>query len=843
MAQELGGVPGTSLQLRLRRRIRLARLIIAWERLWPLLWPLPALVALFCGLALLDVLPLLPGWLHGGVLAALIGTGLVCGWRLKAFRLPSEEEGRHRIEEDSGLAHRPLQLLADRLAAGSDDAVSQALWQAEHRRLQGVLTRLSLRPPSPGVARHDPLGLRFAAPMLLLVALTGGWPDAPARFLRAVTPHVLGAAEPAPVLQVWLTPPAYTGIAPMLLQTLSPEQRVSVPAGSKLLAELQGGRGPAQLAIDNEAKPFEALDVGSQRLETTITKGSQLVIRQGRRRVGAWSIAVVVDRPPTISFAAPPQADSEGRLRLDIEAHDDYGVTKAWVAIRRLDSPQAEPLLVNLPLGGSHPADVHQASVHDLTGHPWAGLKVSLQPVAQDAAGQTGTGDAINMTLPERRFTNPVARAIIEQRRKLSGDPTDRRPVIDGLIDIASKIDAYGGDVITFLSLSDSTSRLHHDHSEAAVPSVLDTLWQTALRLEEGDRPAAKLALDEAARRLEEAMAKGASDAELEQLMNQLQQAMAQYLDALARQAERQGAMPPQDPDQQVISSDELQDMVERMREMSRTGSRQAAQDMLAQLRQLLDNLKLGNVDQGSAEQMEQADRAMSELNALTRDQQSLLDETFRRSQEGMPQLGPPGDGDDPLLRQSRPFSSNPPQSSMPGAASKGRPQAGQPHRGKDDAQPGAAERQEALRKRLGQVMQSLGDLGAELPDSLGQAEQAMRDSTQGLQMGDMQQSVDSQTEAVARLQEGARQAMKSLAQQMGGGNVVRSRGSNPGRDPLGRQLSGPGRLDENGVKIPDQADVKKAREVLDELRRRSGQAERPPAEREYLQRLLKQFF
>ena len=43
-------------------------------------------------------------------------------------------------------------------------------------------------------------------------------------------------------------------------------------------------------------------------------------------------------------------------------------------------------------------------------------------------------------------------------------------------------------------------------------------------------------------------------------------------------------------------------------------------------------------------------------------------------------------------------------------------------------------------------------------------------------------------------------------------------------------------------VKIPDQSDLARAREILDELRRRSGEATRAQEELEYIERLLRQF-
>jgi hypothetical protein len=44
------------------------------------------------------------------------------------------------------------------------------------------------------------------------------------------------------------------------------------------------------------------------------------------------------------------------------------------------------------------------------------------------------------------------------------------------------------------------------------------------------------------------------------------------------------------------------------------------------------------------------------------------------------------------------------------------------------------------------------------------------------------------------------------------------------------------------GVKVPDQIDVQRAREILEELRRRIGESTRPPIELEYLERLLRRF-
>ncbi len=63
-----------------------------------------------------------------------------------------------------------------------------------------------------------------------------------------------------------------------------------------------------------------------------------------------------------------------------------------------------------------------------------------------------------------------------------------------------------------------------------------------------------------------------------------------------------------------------------------------------------------------------------------------------------------------------------------------------------------------------------------------------------------------------------------------------------PNTDPLGRpQQSNSPDLGSN-VKIPDEIDTQRAREILDAIRRRLGEIGRPPIERDYLERLLEQF-
>ena len=162
-----------------------------------------------------------------------------------AFRgvaLPDRAAARRRIERASGLPHRPLQALADRPSVPLDPQAAQ-LWQAHQRRMAAAARRLRIGLPVAGLAARDPWGLRAVLAMLLLLGAVdagGDWRD---RLLRAVTPSLDGGPPAvAASLDIWVTPPEYTGLPP---QFLRPENRqtIPVPTGSKLLGPGAWRRG------------------------------------------------------------------------------------------------------------------------------------------------------------------------------------------------------------------------------------------------------------------------------------------------------------------------------------------------------------------------------------------------------------------------------------------------------------------------------------------------------------------------------------------------------------------------------------------------------------------------
>ena len=137
----------------LARRLVLARAALVWESLWPAFWPLLGICGLFLALALFDLLPLLPGWLHAGALAAFGAALLAALWHLiRNLSWPPVEAARRRLERDSGLPHRPLEALDDKLVAGRNDRGASALWQAHRQRILAQAAKLRVRPPRAGLA-------------------------------------------------------------------------------------------------------------------------------------------------------------------------------------------------------------------------------------------------------------------------------------------------------------------------------------------------------------------------------------------------------------------------------------------------------------------------------------------------------------------------------------------------------------------------------------------------------------------------------------------------------------------------------------------------------------------
>jgi uncharacterized protein (TIGR02302 family) len=807
---------------RLGGRLLLAGAALLWERAWPALWPATGVVGVFLVLALLDLPAMLPGALHAALLAGFaVALALALVPAVHRFRLPDRDAERRRIEQASGLSHRPLAALEDRLSAPGDDPAAVLLWQAHRQRMAAQIARLRIGWPRAGLLRRDPYALRAALALLLLLSAIDAGQDWSLRLLRSLSPSLaLGAAAAPASLDIWVTPPDYTGLPPQFLPATTPQKPIAVPTGSTVLAQVQTAGAAPRLKIDDRAIDFARIDERNFKGSATLTGGHELAVEQGGHKLGSWPITILPDLPPSIAFVKPPQHTERAVLRLEYQASDDYGVESAKAIITRPGDPGG-PLLLDLPLPGQHLRQAHDASYHDLTAHPWAGLPVDIHLEAADALGQKGDSDTLRITLPERVFHNPVARAIIEQRKQLTLDPSQREVVAETLSDLSLRPHLFGDDIVAFMALRSAQARLILDRTPQAIPSVQQLLWETAVRIEDGRTPLVQRDLRDAMKALQDALARNAPDSEIERLMNELKQAMDRYMQALAQNAQQQPNQDQQPIDpSRMLSAQDLQRMLDRARELARTGSRDAARDLLSQLQEMLENLRMARPGQMQGGQAQ----AMRQMQDMMQRQQQLLDRSFRQSRQG----GQQG------------------QQSQMGRNGKAQPG------GQDGDMAGD---QEALRRELGEMMRQLGEQSGEIPQSLGRAERAMRGAEGALQQGQPGQAIGPQSEALDQLQQAARSMAEQMMGQSGNGQPD---GSEPGnregtrqaqRDPFGRfnaddhansGVDDGGRLRLGG---PDNNyAVEKAKSILDELRRRAGERDRPEIEREYIDRLLKQF-
>ena len=509
-------------------------------------------------------------------------------------------------------------------------------------------------------------------------------------------------------------------------------------------------------------------------------------------------------------------------------ASDDYGVAslKAHVALIGKDGEKAiskglkyDPPVGNVNLPRLNPKDAKGKAFFDFTQHPWAGLEVSVTLQARDQAGQVATSKPVTFKLPEREFTKPLARALIEQRRELVRDPggaTEVARVLSALMLWPQGILDKSG---PYLALRNVTTSLYRAQSDDDLKSVVEGLWQVALIIENGDLSAALKELDALRKELQKALAEGAPPDKIAELMDKLREALDRYVAAMNRQlqeAMKNGQFKnlQQVPQGQQIQAQDLKRMLDTIENLARSGARDAAQELLSQLENILKNLRpaIGQMQPGRTPPMA---RMLDRLSQMMRRQQKLMDDTFRLpdgAQQGMPMQ---------------------PDGQEPGA------------RGNDQRLgQGLAGQQEALGRLLQELMRQLGQQGLQSPQGLNRAQRSMQGATEALRGEKRGEALGKQGDALDGLRESAQAMAQRLMQQGTGnqGNYGRhGEGRNDSRDPLGRPQPshgedlGPGR-----DMLPSASAIERAKEILDALRGRASDRTRPRLELDYIDRLLK---
>ena len=845
--------PDAVARLKLGQALQRAKYAIAWERSWPHLARLLTVIGLFLVVSWAGLWLALPFVARAVGLALFAILALAALFPLVKFRWPSREDALGRLDRGSGIRHRPATALTDTLK--TQDPVALALWQAQRERTLASIKRIRAGLPSPRLVIHDPWALRALVAVMLVATYVAAGDERIMRTEAAFDWN--GVLSPANIrVDAWVTPPLYTGKPPIILSAANKEAAIPaagplpVPVGSTLIVRSSGG------TLDvvpgggvTEAVPAEQAPKGTNEKHFTVAGDGTVHVRAPSGQP-QWSFSAIPDRAPTIALAKDPERQARGSLQLSYKIEDDYGVTgaQAHLAARPGEMPKGatprplfDPPQFALVLPNARTRNGVGQTVKDLSEDPYAGADVTLTLTARDEAGNEGKSAPFDMRLPERLFTKPLARALIEQRRILALDANQNSQVYAALDALMIAPELFTPEAGHYLGLYSVARQLEAAHTDNALREVVASLWALAVTIEDGDITDVDKALRAAQDALKQALERGASDEEIKKLTENLRAALDNFMRQLAEQLRNnpQQLARPLDPNTRVMRQQDLNNMIERMERLSRSGDKEAAKQLLEQLQQMLENLQMAQPGQSGDSEMEQA---LNELGDMIRKQQQLRDKTFKQGQDTRRDRSRGKQGDQSMgdLQQDQQGLRDRLKKLQQELAKRGM---GQGQRGEKG--------QRAEKGQQGQPgdQGEPGDQDGDGEDGLGQADSAMGDAGDRLGEGNADGAVESQGNALDALRKGA-QSLAEAMQQGDGDGQGDGPGNRAGRqqsggnqsDPLGRPLHGREFGDDYTVKIPGEIDVQRVRRILEELRRRLADPSRPQIELDYIERLLKDY-
>lgn len=807
----------------LNQKITLQRAALFWEVLWeavqrPLLVLGVAIILIASG-----ALFLLPKY---GQIASLfiLGLAFIASFKnLSKLKSPSNYAAMRRLEQASGLNHRAVSSHDDELATEIENEDARSLWFEHKRRTLAGLAKLKVSPPTSAWRKFDSAALRVPVALAALAAFILGPGDVVSNVENLASlsePHL---ATPL-TIDAWLRPPAYTGKAPTLLtsaamrEKLSDGAEIAVAENAGLSLRVQGALHPkltfyqlGSTSPETELKSITAKTTTSEAgfvSDIKLDRPVLIKLTDGTNELASWPITLIPDAAPTIKITSTPKSEKLGALNIGWDAADDYGVKTITAEISLADQQENGVgfenngvFLFDAPvfkIALRHPnAKAESGSTtNDLASHPWAGLYAEIVLTATDGAGQSTVTPAIRFKMPERLFSKPLAASIVEQRKFLILNPDsapDVATMLDAILAYPFSIRDHLG---LILNLAVIKSALGNADDTEEVGDAIAKLWPIALAIEDGEMADARAELKALKQQLEQALRDGAPPEKIAELTDKMRRAMDKLLDQMRKEAERRKADgdPSQGQNQgREISRDELQKMLDDIKRLSQSGSKDAAEQLLSELDKLLQNLQPGQGNQQGQNGDSTLQDQMDELSNMMRRQQQLMDETQR-----MP------DGSD---------------------------QQGQ----------GLGDRQGKLSQELDKLGQSLD---GETKGELGDASKNMKDAEGKLRGGGKDEALQEQGDAMKSMQNGAKKLGKKMAEQGHGkignqGKDGEAGGAND--DPLGRPRAshnpdqGP---DKNA--IPSELAIKRAREILEQLRNRSNEQNLGGTERSYIERLLK---
>jgi uncharacterized protein (TIGR02302 family) len=873
MAEDAQTTPDPRI-VQLRRRIAGKRILaltsMFLERGLVAALPLLAVVALYLILSWMGLLRQMPDLVKIGVGIAFAVAFLAALVPLRRFRMPDRVEAERRLEENSRLPHQAISVQGE--VPVSKDPYSIALWHSHQARMAKKINVIEAGFPAADIARHDPWALRAAVILVLIVAWSFSFSNYGGRvgdiftFAKPVVP------QSDIRIDAWVTPPAYTGVAPLYLSSNIEKNNASalkVPVNSELTVRISGKDATGTVrfvpvegdAIDLKAEVPEKKDsakptVASEDAATQNRTFKLKLTKDGTISAGPkeYAFTLILDKAPEISFVREPGRALNGALELAFQVKDDYGVTEARAEILPVEtdtkaSPLFDPPKFPLDLPGSDGKSAKATVSRDLTEHPLSGKKVRLTLIAKDAGGVEGRSETKEIVLPARFFSERLAGSVAEQRQVFALDTQQIRRALELNEASTFRADETIPTLSHFLLVQSARNRLILAHGKEQLTDTAKYFWDIARYIEDGNLSTAEKRLRDAQEKLSEALKNKASDQEIAKLMQELREAMKQYMAELSKRMQNQDMSRMSQQAQRMMRSQDFENMLNQLENLSRSGNREEAQRLLNEMQRMLNNLQTARPRQQPGQENNPVRQQLDKLGKLMQDQQKLMEDTHRTEQalRDRMQRGDPEEQEDPQ---------NP-----------GDEQSQQDQQQQDQQKPGDQQQdmtaeqlrealknlraqQDKLQKDLKELQKGLGDLGMKAPKGFGEAEKEMGESSEALGKSQGQRSADAQGRALQALRDGAGDMMQQLQQMMSqqqgnqdgqdmGMPMPGSAMNQQGRDPLGRKSGQLGSEFDDSVKVPDQIDVQRAREILEEIRKRLGDGPASLIEREYLERLL----
>ena len=851
------GATGSPLARRLAGKRLAARIILYAEALIPLLLPVLLLVAGFLTLVWFGYFRHAPFWLHvATLLAAALGL-IALLLRLRGIARPSIDDADRMLEARNALAHQAIRVQDDWPAGG--DAFAGALWREHQVRMARMIGALRTGTPEPDIARHDRHGLRAVPVLLAVIAFAFSYSNHGGLLADVVSFRASGEAAPDVRIDAWVTPPAHTSKAPVFLTGNGQGQPVGIaseeiriPQFSELTVRVTGGSGDEQVtyqaagedtatAIRPGAEQPKDAKAGVKAPADGVRTMQYKIMKDGTLTVDGrtWIFSVIPERVPEIAFNGIPKATVTGALEIGFIAKDDYGLQEARAEIVPVDQPRdARPLYplpeYRLDLPRRAAREAKGTTSRNLSEHPLSGKRVKITLVARDAAGQEGRSQPVEMVLPAKTFFEPLAAAVAEERQVFALDANQLPQAIALNEALTIRPEETIPNLTHYLLLQSANARMKLARTDDQMRETADYLWEIALGIEDGNLSLADRRLREAQKALSEALERNAPDEEVAKLMKELREAMQAYMEELARQAAKNGQQQSAQQQGRVLRQQDLQRMMDQIENLARSGARDQAQQMLSDLQRMMNNLQAGRLQQGQGQQNDAMRQQMDKLGALVQEQQRLMEQTFQFDQalRDRQERGDPMPGEDGEQAERQPGDNGgdrPPTDQMTAEQLR-------------DALKKLQAQQDALGKQLGELNEALKGMGLDPGEGFGKAGREMKGASQALGEGEGESAVGSQGRALEALRQGA-QSMMNQMQAMGQGQGQgMPQAGRQGRDPLGRETragknQGP---DTGGPEaIPEEFDIQRARDILEEIRRKLGAGATPGLERDYLERLL----